>query len=321
MTRINLKYIETIGRNGGREMPQLLFPSPQERVILDNLLNAAYWVDKERRITYWNEAAEDISGFSAEDVLGKSCKDNILVHMQATKKLCGAHCPMSEAMRNLGTVTVFVNMRHKHGYRIPAQMRCLPLRDGDGNLRGAMGLFERAYSEKDVFARLEELGQIAHIDALTELPNRRYMQKILDDSLFGLRQKKRNFAVVMGDIDFFKKVNDSYGHESGDAVLKEVAETLRSKLRVTDAICRWGGEEFLMLLRDVRPDKLAEKLDSLRSEIESLVVETAKGPVRVTISFGCTAAMEQDTVPQLLERADACLYRSKKEGRNRITFD
>lgn len=302
-------------------MRTLLYPTLQQRIILDNLFNGVYFIDRERKITYWNRAAERILGYSAEDVLGKSCRDDLLVHAAGSELLCDNHCPLKGTMERFTPVVVTVGLRHKDGYRMPVNMRCMPLLDQENKVVGAVEVFQPAILQEDIAIRLKELGQIAYIDALTGIPNRRYMEETLGDWLRTYQDKNWQFAVAMADIDFFKNVNDKYGHDTGDLVLKMVADVMRTNLRSMDIIGRWGGEEFLILLQNIRFEKLREKIETLRKAIENSVVEEKKGPIRVTISFGCTVPRIGDTATTLVARADELLYRSKREGRNRTSVE
>lgn len=299
-----------------------LVVSPRVQIVLENLLNGAYCVDTKRRITYWNKAAEEISGYSASEVLGKSCRDDILVHAKGMDILCDTHCPLLATMASAEPTTVSVRLKHKNGYRVPTMVRCIPLTNNESNLiEGSVEIFEETYIDEDVVNRLKELGDFAYLDTLTGIPNRRYMTEALDDALCTYYHKNHKFALIMTDIDFFKRVNDTYGHEIGDLVLKDVARILRSGLRTMDVVSRWGGEEFLILLHNMQGHGLRDKLDFLRRAVASHVVQTEKGPVSVTMSFGCTEPKSGDMAASMIERADACLYKCKLAGRNCIMSD
>lgn len=317
--RINRVFLFS-GEKRGKRMSGLLIPTPQQQVIFDNLLNGVYFVDTQRKITYWNRAAEQISGYKAEDVLGKSCRDDILVHAMGSEILCNDHCPLIGTMECINPVGATVSLRHRDGYRVPVIVRCVPLLDEGNKIIGAVEVFEPAVVQEDITIRLKELGQIAYVDVLTGIPNRRYMEETLDDWLRAFRGKDWRFAVAMADIDFFKNVNDEYGHDAGDLVLKAVSNTLRSHLRSMDVVGRWGGEEFLILLQNIRLDKLNEKIETLRAAIENSLVEEKGNSIRVTMSFGCTVPRIDDTPATLVARADELLYRSKREGRNRSSL-
>ena len=304
-------------------MPDLLNPAPQLRFIFDNLLDGLYFVDKQGKITYWNPTAERISGYKASEVIGKSCRDGILSFIfMEREESCGTDCPLLFGPARKTPLELTASLRHKRGYRVPIRLRCVPLLDEGGNITGAAGIFEYVSSRNDVRLQIERLGEFAYNDSLTKIPNRRYMEDALHEWVHLHFRGKMNFAVVMTDIDFFKKVNDEHGHDVGDLVLQKVAETLRKNLRSADILGRWGGEEFLLLLQEIPSERLYRKLEYLRKAIEEdCWVESNGATVRVTMSFGCSLPREDDTPLTLVARADEFLYKSKREGRNRVSIE
>jgi diguanylate cyclase (GGDEF)-like protein len=126
-------------------------------------------------------------------------------------------------------------------------------------------------------------------------------------------------AVVMMDLDYFKKINDRFGHDSGDQILKAFAELIRANIRSNDLAARMGGEEFCIIMPDSSPKSAAAVADRIRSQIEMTIVQTANGPVRATVSAGIAVrSAEAETLRSLLNRADTALYEAKASGRNRI---
>ena len=310
-------------RQGGKNVKSLL-PSPQERVLLDGLLSGVCFLNTERLITYWNDAAEFFLGYRAEDVVGKPCCDWIsgtdlnlvsFCSCQGSLESCIPASPIS------GTVPIVTNLRHRDGYWIPLELSSFPLLGRKGKVVGAALVFGSVRESRDLENRLSEMSQIAYCDALTNIPNRRYLEEKLQEALRFWEEERRSFVGVMCDIDFFKNVNDSYGHDVGDEVLKEVARVLSHKLRASDVVGRWGGEEFLILLKNISAEDLVRRLDRLREAIGATVIQSGMVEVRVTMSFGATEPRKGETPASLLSRMDDCLYRSKREGRNRVTFE
>ena len=147
-------------------------------VIVDNLYDGLYVVDRNRIITYWNKAAERISGFSADEVLGKSCSENILTHVDAEgNSLCMGMCPLAKGIADGKQREVELYMHHKDGHRIPVSCRFGVLTDEEGNITGAVELFADISSQKVRESRIQELEKIAMLDRLTQLPNRDYLEK------------------------------------------------------------------------------------------------------------------------------------------------
>jgi diguanylate cyclase (GGDEF)-like protein len=270
---------------------------------------------------YANVAAEHMSGFKVEEVLGKSCRDKIIIHTAGNNVLYCEHCPLlGEA--NVSPSVLTASLIHKDGHCVSIQKCCVPLLDTDNSIVGVVTIFERFNAHEDLNLQLKELKEIAYHDALTKIPNRRYMEEALHDWLLMYDKKNWPFAVVMGDIDFFKNVNDSYGHDTGDLVLKKVASTLQRYVRSADIVGRWGGEEFLILMQNIQTKQLSKKLEFLRKAIEeSSVKENNGAEIKVTMSFGCTVPLKGDTPLSLVARADDLLYKSKRRGRNRVSVD
>ncbi|MEW6505588.1 MAG: GGDEF domain-containing protein [Chloroflexota bacterium] len=163
-------------------------------------------------------------------------------------------------------------------------------------------------------AETNRIQAIAHTDSLTLLPNRRGMTSLLEEHL----ANRRRFAVILADVDFFKRINDTFGHETGDKILREVGECLHYQLRASDVIGRWGGEEFLILALEEDQKRVLHLANRLRETVESYEFSDN---LPVTMSFGVTLSRERDTVKSLLQRADKAMYRAKNNGRNRVEWE
>ncbi len=181
------------------------------------------------------------------------------------------------------------------------------------------GLEERVSSRtKDLEKAHRELELSANTDPLTRLLNRRGMADKLDSEKFRYERNKKPFSIVLCDIDHFKKINDNYGHDAGDYILKEVAKLLNSASRKPDTFCRWGGEEFLALLPETDLKGGAILAEKLRSTIEKhdFIFHTNKIPV--TLSFGLCEYDETMTIDACIKLSDRCLYLAKEAGRNQL---
>ncbi|WP_281746437.1 sensor domain-containing diguanylate cyclase [Thermanaerovibrio acidaminovorans] len=291
------------------------------KAILDNLLDGVYSTDLERTITYWNRAAERITGYSAQEVLGRHCHDNILVHVDGEgRSLCLGMCPMAHTMQDGQFRETLVYLKHKDGHRIPVVVRTVPLRDDGGNIIGGVEIFQDASESLTKEERLAILEGLAYVDQLTRVGNRRFLDDTLESILEDLKAHHWPFGVILFDIDRFKSVNDTYGHQWGDRVLQAVASTLSSSIRSFDAVARYGGEEFVVMLRNVDREKLKRDAERLRLLVSATWVTLGDREVNVTVSGGATMARPEDTPESLLDRADSLMYRSKEAGRNRITL-
>ncbi|MCR4990623.1 MAG: diguanylate cyclase [Lachnospiraceae bacterium] len=212
----------------------------------------------------------------------------------------------------------------------------------------------QAEIDNDVTARDDELGKMGRSavktaaalkklveeDQLTSLNNRRSAYKHLHNTMLSYINKGVRFCVAIGDIDFFKKVNDTYGHEAGDVVLIDVASTIKNFMLGKGYAIRWGGEEFLMIFEDITLDKATEHLDTLLNEIRALTMVSGEHTIKVTMSLGIIECDKEDLENETLEKAakspnefedvlkrridkyisdaDARLYYAKEHGRSRI---
>jgi len=290
--------------------------------ILDHLLNAVYTTDGTRTITYWNHAAEQLTGFRAEEVLGHPCSEDILMHVDGEgNSLCRNLCPLAASIADGKVRETLVYLHHKDGHRVPVQVRTAPLRNGAGEVVGGVEIFEDATNHITREDRLSILERMAYLDPLTQTGNRRYLEDTLKDWTEEFQGNGWPFGVLFFDIDHFKNVNDRYGHATGDQVLAMVARTIQGNLRNWDAVGRWGGEEFLVLCKNVDAPTLKEVAERLRLLVEASTCRGEDGSdVQVTVSCGVTLAEFQDSPELLVSRADRLLYRSKQEGRNRVSF-
>jgi diguanylate cyclase (GGDEF)-like protein len=158
-------------------------------------------------------------------------------------------------------------------------------------------------------------------DPLTGLFNRRFMQESLDRELQRAKRKKRPLAVVFIDLDHFKRFNDTFGHAAGDLILRTMGELFLRHFRGDDVVCRYGGEEFAIILPESSAKDAAKRANLLRIEASKISMRQL-GQVldRVTLSIGVAAFPEHgSTTEQILRMADQCLYQSKAEGRDRVT--
>jgi diguanylate cyclase len=167
---------------------------------------------------------------------------------------------------------------------------------------------------------LEEQRQKALIDPLTGLPNRAAWSERLDHEISQWQQHGNTLLLAMLDLDHFKRINDNYGHLAGDKVLKIIASVLRKRLRGTDFIARFGGEEFVLLMPDTAPTAGAKLLEKLRASIEACPFHFKGEPVTITISMGLTAFKPGEHSDLVLKRADQALYRAKHAGRNQVAL-
>jgi len=291
------------------------------RRIVDNLHEGLYFVDRNRVITYWNKSAERISGYPAEEVIGKSCRDNILTHIDGRgNQLCLGLCPLAATMDDGAAREAEVYLHHKNGHRVPVSVRVSPLHDESGVVIGGIELFSDISNRSANQLKIEELEGLAYVDALTRLANRSYLETELVSRIEEHHRAGVPFGILFMDVDHFKSFNDTHGHDAGDRVLRTVAETFAANSRAFDTFGRWGGDEFLAILRNVDGPTLAMLGNRCREAIAGGYIMHESERMNVTISVGATVIHAGDTPETILKRADTQLYRSKDAGRNCLSL-
>jgi len=290
--------------------------------LVDNLYDGIYFVNRERTIIYWNKGAERITGYRSNLVIGRSCYDNLLNHVTAEGvQLCLDQCPLAACMEDGVVREADVFLHHADGHRVPVLVRAAPLRDDQGNIYGAVETFSSDAGVVTVRHQLRELRHSTRTDMLTKIGNRQYLEGRLRAVVAEYEYGGGGAGVLFIDIDHFKEFNDSYGHDIGDKVLRMVATTLKHSLRETDAVGRWGGDEFLAILYDVTSfEQLKSICEKARTLVELSHLELAGKELAVTISVGATLLLPQDSPESIVQRADGLMYQCKQAGRNGVNI-
>mgnify|MGYP001321345585 CR=1 FL=1 len=270
--------------------------------------------DREHKVTAWNPAAEAIFGFSEREALGRQAADFLVPDSGAPavramwQELSGTRDGMKIELENVTS----------SGRSIQCEWYNTPLVDPGGRIVGFASLVQ------DVTERLNTertIHYMAHHDALTGLPNRRLMQDRLNQAILQARRKQRHVAVLFLDLDRFKLVNDSLGHDTGDLILKDVARRLTACVREIDTVSREGGDEFVVILPDLeRPENARLVADKILREL-SKPVEVGAQEIHITTSIGISHYPNDATdVTQLMKHADSAMYQAKDSGRNTARF-
>ncbi len=255
-------------------------------------------------------------------MIGKRCSDNILRHIDKNgKELCNTDCPLSYAMKYDAPTRANVFLHHKDGHRIPVLVRANPIKNNKGEIVGAVELFFDNSYIVTLKERLKDLEEVAMLDELTKLSNRRFIELSVQSKILETKRYNRLYGILFIDLDDFKEINDSYGHNVGDRVLKMVATTLRSNVRYFDIVGRLGGDEFVVIVEVKSKENLKAIAVKLLALIkESFIVVNDDKVVRVNASIGGYIISPDDTVETALGRADKFMYESKQRGKNKVTI-
>lgn len=304
-------------------MPEQAAPPnvPAAEALLEAMSEAVYAVDSDRRITYWNAAAERLTGYKASDVVGRRCRDNMLNHVddQGTK-LCTTGCPLLATIEDGQTREARVFLRHRAGYRLPVAIRAAALYSSDAAIIGAVEVFHDDSRFRAVADRLDLAEHEALTDPLTGIANRRMLERALGAREHEQQRYNRGYAVIFCDVDHFKRVNDYCGYEMGDNVLRAVAKTLYESTRPSDTVGRWGGDEFLVVVPAADQDQavlLAERMRQIVPAVRALDGDD----VAVTLSIGIAAACLEERSSEVVARASAAMSDAKKAGGDRTRVE
>lgn len=287
--------------------------------LFNNLYEALYIVDRDCKILYWNKVAELTTGYSQQEVMGRNCAD-ILSHIDENGNvLCERGCPLKMSISDGRIYEIEAFLKHKDGHRVPVSIRTFPL--SNDNASGAIEVFVDNSSKIAFLHTIEELQRLVIIDHLTGLTNRRFIEMSLEARLSEMKRYGWPFGILFIDIDNFKNINDLYGHETGDNVLRMIAQTFINNSRPFDTTGRWGGEEFVSIVLNVNKERLLDVANRMRMLIEKSVVTIDSDLIKVTVSIGATMANSDDTVEGIIRRADRLMYNAKVSGKNRVIID
>jgi diguanylate cyclase (GGDEF)-like protein len=272
-----------------------------QNVIFSEISEGIIVLDHKKRLLDFNHAAQYVFNWLDSKYIGSD-----LTHFAEAKEII-AH------RENQFELKVLQNDASRH-----YEFRVTELKEKD-KILGTVYFMRDITKQKGI---IQELNHLASYDSLTHVYNRRrFMKEVKAESL---RAKRYNtsLSVLMIDIDFFKKINDFYGHLIGDEVIKTVALTCNERLRRTDVIGRYGGEEFAILLPATNMENAMNVAESIRMQIEEMETTYSEHKIRVTVSIGISTVKgnvsEDIDMDHLIDQADMALYQAKNNGRNRV---
>ena len=291
--------------------------------IFDTVNIGLVILDKEIKVRYWNRWMAAHSGILANQIIGEPMFD-FFPHLNTPS--FNKNC---KAVLSFGNFAFFSQKLHRFlfpfkpdgsfGYRFDLmQQSCTmgPLRSEDNSITS---LFLIVQDVTELATYEQKLIEMNTIDALTGIYNRRFLESRLKEECERHIRYSRPLSVLMIDIDFFKKVNDTHGHQGGDLVLKNVASKAVTVIRKTDFMARYGGEEFCCILPETDSIAAETVAENLRVSIEQMESHFQDRLIKVTVSLGISSFDPGDSPDTLLNRADEALYQAKRSGRNRFT--
>lgn len=285
----------------------------RHRLLAQNAWDVVWTMGLDGSITYISPAVQRVRGFTPAEAMAQSLEQ---IHPPESAAKVGAYFSELFAAIERGTLPPKYHGEHEYyrndGSIMTGELQVIPHVDDDGTVIEILGV-TRDISERKEFE--EGLTRLAVTDTLTGLWNRRRTNELLAADLEQAHRDGQALTVLMVDIDRFKAINDTHGHQTGDRVLVDVANRLRQQVRTTDVVGRWGGEEFVILLRNCGLRDAFAAAEKLRERIAALPFANL---FSVSVSIGAAELHTDDDLESWLARADAALYEAKRGGRNTI---
>lgn len=287
--------------------------------LLESLYDGFYLLDSDMRFVVWNRGAERLLGYGSTSMLNQMWTSRRLEYADGQgESLKEEECLLKRVMQTGKAATATVQIRHADGRWVEVELQSVPLLDQHGELQGAAEIFRDVSRNSRRPQEYRKLKAAASRDSLTKLANRGEMESQLIELVnrYEKSHYSQPFCVIFSDVDFFKSVNDTYGHVVGDQVLVDVAKLLQHETYSGELVARYGGEEFVILCPDTELEQALKRAERLRMAINHQQIE-GMSDRRISASFGVTQVEPGDSLESVLRRADKALYMAKETGRNR----
>jgi diguanylate cyclase (GGDEF)-like protein/PAS domain S-box-containing protein len=313
--------------NGGSMWQLSTVPAPSNafnveglfhRKLLESMHDAVIFVDGSLKIVLWNRAAERLTGIAGASIEHKHWSPELVnLRDEKGRLLEEFDCPVIQAIKTGVQTLRRLSLMGRSGQRIDVDAHLVPVSGKSGASHGAALLMHDASSQITLEQRIQSLHEKATRDPLTQVANRAEFDRILANYVESHLERRLPCSLILCDIDHFKKINDTFGHQPGDDVLITFAAILRRHCRSGDLVARYGGEEFVMLCADCDNTTATRRAEELRQEISEFPMQALANKC-ISASFGVTEVQCGDTPETMLRRADRALYQAKANGRNTV---
>lgn len=276
------------------------------KTLISFMEGGVYFINSKGNIVLINKKMSDLLGYSEDELLGKI--DHEIFHILEEKT-----CPICECAKSEKKLEGEALFKKKNGETIFVNIFASSIKENQKILGAIVNFYDitqRKILEQKLYIE-------AFTDGLTTLYNRRFIEEILSTERDKAILYGEPFSIIFLDLDDFKKINDTYGHEVGDKVLKEIAKILKENLRATDILGRWGGEEFIIILKNTKLKDAINLAEILRKKISEYNIDK----ILVTASFGVTEYFPREEIMKTLKRVDLALYKAKMAGKNCVKYE
>lgn len=293
-------------------------PSIFEKKLIDNMHDGVVFVDSQATVLLWNTGVERLTGVSSAAACGRTFLPNLMEMCNNREQpIANEDCPVSHAISTgvqwLGRVSIM----GRQGRHVAVDLHAIPVRSNDGAIHGATVLLHDVSSETSLEEKCQALHAQVAKDSMTQVANRAEFDRMLCNFVAAHQESNLPCSLVMSDLDHFKSINDTFGHQAGDEAIITFASLLKSMCRSGDLVARYGGEEFAILCADCTNAAAARKAEAIRETLSEMPHSTL-GNKSITASFGVTELQPGDTPETMLRRADRALLQAKDQGRNQV---
>ena len=296
-------------------MPRHLNPEHFE-AILTGLPNGVYVVDPDRKILFWNHGAERITGYRSQEVLGRYCHDNLLMHCDENYTPLCEDCPLKKTIADGYPREANLYLRHKEGHRVPVKVRAVPVRDADGAIIGAAETFDECHDVPELQMHPNAKLVRNHLNQRTGVSDQPSTERYLNACLQDYAEDHIPFGVLMIAVDELDQFRRRYGGEAVFKIMHTVATSVAKSLREGDIVGDWSGNRFLALVLNCPTETLALLVFMLKRVVSVAEISWWGERLGVTVSIGGAAVRQDDTLESLLARCEDALLACSAKGGN-----
>ena len=271
--------------------------------LLDALKDGVYFADKNRKITYWNKAAEAITGYRSGEMLGRHCGDNLLIHIdEQGNNLCTGHCPLVRSMETGEPFEQKIFLHHKDGHRVPVLVRVTPVYGSKDEISGAVEIFTDLSSKESLLKNIQALARPDLQSSLTGLPTKLYIEMQLKLKLVEWNEFKHPFGIFLIKVGGLEEIKDTYSQGTVENILKILANTLIHNVDPYDIVGEWKEGEFFGIAAHTDEKKLAAHTNRFTILLERTRVSAEETSLSLTYSVASALAQAGDSFESLIEK-------------------
>ena len=286
--------------------------------LLSNLRQGVIIIDANCRVLLWNQSVADMTGVSADQAVGTKAKPSLInLANRQGERIPEEQCPFARCISTGAELKSEFRLVGRSGREVKAELTIVPVTDDQRLVQGAVILIYDESIQVDLKRQLRDLHVASTTDPLTHVTNRAEFERVLEQYVKTHLSNNTPCSLIVADIDFFKSINDNYGHHVGDIALTEFARHLTNYVRNNDVVARYGGEEFVILCADCDDSSAMQRAEQIRLELNQTPQQVLDGKC-LTASFGVSQLQSGDTPTDFFVRADKALLKAKELGRNRV---